>query len=90
VFREAVRSVRRDREGTLDGERARHEKLPHGLPFDQFHRDERGRLGAADVVDGDDVGVVQSRSRARLLLEAGQTLAVERELLRKHFQRDFA
>src|SRR5678815_4696135 len=41
------------------------ENVPQALPVDVLHRQEVPAVGRADVVDGDDVRVVQSRGRLR-------------------------
>ena len=44
----------------------------------------------ADVVDGDDVGVVERRDGTGLLLEAAEAVGIVREARREHFDRNVA
>ena len=46
------------------------------LPFEQLRDDVRRPVVAADVVDGEDVGVVERRGGARFQLEAAQAIGV--------------
>ena len=52
------------------------EQLAQRLALDELHRHVAQRVGAADVVDRDDVGVIEGRGGARLLFEAVQSSAV--------------
>ena len=58
------------------------------LALDEFHRDEVQLVGAVDLVDGDDVGVVERRGRAGLVLEAAAPLVVRGQLRRQQLERD--
>ena len=49
---------------------SRGEQLAQGLSLDELHGDVEGAVGLADVVDGQDVGVVESGGRSGFLLEA--------------------
>ena len=54
------------------------EMFPQGLPFDTLG-DEVGRpVNIADLVDSDDVGVIESRDRAGLLLEPSDPVRIFR------------
>ena len=55
------------------------------LAGDAFHRNKVNTISLADVVNGDDVGVVQRRSRLRFLHEALLTLGVGNLLRREDF-----
>ena len=61
-----------------------------GLPGHELHDDEVDALGGLDLVDGDDVGVVESGDRARLLLEAGAAGLVRQPVCRQDLDRDLA
>ncbi len=50
------------------------------LALDQLHHDVRPGVVLAEVVDGDDVGVAQRRSRTGLVAEPGQEVGVASEL----------
>jgi len=43
--------------------------------LDELHRHVGDVAGLADIVDGDDIGVVQAARGARLLIEAGFVIA---------------
>ncbi len=64
--------------------------LAEALPFHELHHDVRDAPFASDVVDGDDVRMAERRRRARLELEAAQTLRIRREVLGEDLQRDVA
>src|SRR4029079_17841229 len=49
---------------------------------DQFHYDKLDLAIRGDVVDGDDIGMVERRSRLRLLNEAALTVGI-REFVRR-------
>jgi hypothetical protein len=88
---EPLGGLRGDVEKPLRRERfARSQELAEGLPFHELHRDVGRPVGFADVVDGQDVGVVQSRGRARLLLEALAALGMAGHGGRQHLDRDVA
>ena len=76
---QSVGHLRRQREQLLDRNGAGRDELSQGLSLDELHRNERGPVRLADLVDRDDVGMVQGRGRARFLLEARQALGVARE-----------
>ena len=72
------------------GQRAGVQHFAQGLAVHELHRDVRGRVGRPDLMNRHDVGVVQRRSGARLLLEALATVGIGRELFRENLDRDFA
>ncbi len=78
----------------LGGQRSVRENLPQALSLHQLHRDVRdGSLPGgmiANFVDDDDVRMVKSRGRARLLLESLQCFTVTRPGLGQDFNGDFA
>ncbi len=55
-----------------------------------FHDEEKPRFGFADVVDGDDVGVIQSGSGARLSLESLDGNTILHLVRGQEFQSDHA
>ena len=67
-----------------DGERAVLEERPQRSPLDELHRDIGGALVLGDVVNGDDVGMVQSRRAAGFTLESLQALGVGGEIAGKN------
>ena len=56
--------------------------------LDQFHHDEIGVAFVTEVVDVDDVGMREPRSRLRLVGEALDEIVVGRELIAQHLDRD--
>ena len=69
---------------------ARGDELAQGLALDELHGDVDGPVGLADVVDRQDVGVVQGRGRAGLLLEALAAVGIGRRGRRQDLDRDLA
>ena len=77
--REAVRDGERQLNRFANRDRGRIHPFPKGLAFEQLRHDERRTGIGADVVHGEDVRVVQRRSRARFLFEPMQAIDVCRE-----------
>src|SRR2546422_6148810 len=71
----------------------RHWRLNHalsqGVALDEFRGDELMRIYLADLVNGQDVGMVQRGSGASFLLETAHALSIASEECRQHFQRHF-
>ena len=65
------------------------EALAERFPLEQLERQEGHPMVGADVVDGEDVGVIERGDRARLLLEPADTLGVG-DLGGKNLQCDVA
>jgi len=63
-----------------NGERSSGDLLAESLAIDEFGGDVGGAVGVPNVVDGDDVGVVESGSGAGLLGESKNSLGVLDEL----------
>ena len=80
--------------GEVDGgllwQRAARERVAQRLAFEQLRHDERQPAFDADVEDRDNVGVIERGGGLRFPLEAGETVRVQRELGRQHFDRDVA
>ena len=72
----AVGDLRADLDRLAHRDRAAVEPLAQGLAFQQLHDEVGGAVLRADVVDGDDVGMIESGDGARFLLEAAQAVAV--------------
>src|ERR1700758_5611051 len=66
----------------------RGDSFPKSLAFQELHGDERSRLVFGDLVDGADIGMIQSRGCARLLLETLQSYRVLRQLVWKKLKCD--
>ena len=86
---EAFANLHAEVEQPLRRQRARCKQLAQARPIDELHRDVGGRVGGADLVDRDDVGVIERRGRARLLLETAQAIRVLREQCRQDLDRHF-
>src|SRR2546428_5123437 len=69
----------------------RHWRLNHalsqGFALDEFRGDELMRIYLADLVNGQDVGMVQRGSGASFLLKSPHALSIASEESRQHFQR---
>ena len=87
---EAVGGLRGDAEERLRRQRTVRENLPQRSALDELHRDELDAVRGTDVVDGDEVRVVQRRSRARLFLEALDPLGVRSDRRGQHLEGDVA
>lgn len=74
----------RDAQGLPGLQRACREPLAQGHAVHELHRDEAHSLLFADLVDGDDAGVVQGRGGAGLALEAAQALGAGGDLAGQH------
>src|SRR5262245_35172269 len=89
---------RRERRGDLNGDikrgYRRHPSVSQNLPQShslyEFSGDEMGRIEIADLIDGDDVGVVERAGGSGLLLEPEQTLIVFGALFEQQLERDLS
>jgi hypothetical protein len=86
---EDVGDFRGDAERLAQLHRSAGHETAQRLAFDELHRDVGDRILAADVVDGHDVRMIESRGGARLLLEAPERLGAG-DVRRQDFQRDVA
>jgi hypothetical protein len=75
-LRQARRELRRDVDQVAQRQRPRGDPLAKGAAPDQFGRDERNAAFGADVVDGEDIGMVQGRGGPGLPLEPPEPVAV--------------
>ena len=66
------------------------ERLTQRRALEQLGDDVGLIVVGADVVDGEDVGVVQGRGRAGFLLEAAQAIGIAGPERRQHLDRDIA
>jgi hypothetical protein len=57
-------------------------------PVKKLHGDERRAIFLANVMNGADVGMIQSRCRLRLALKTSQGLRIARDFVRQKFQGD--
>ena len=89
-LREPRGDLRSDADGAPDREGLGGGKLPQRSSVHQLHRYVGRGTRLADLVDRDDVGMVQGRGGAGLLLEARQPIRVERDLLGQDFQSHLA
>ena len=66
------------------------QQLAQRLAFDQLHADVGLIAGLAQLVDGDDGGMVQRRGGAGFLFEAAQPIGIVREIGRQQLECDVA
>ena len=66
------------------------DQIVQRLAFHVLHGDEMHAVGFLDVVDGDNVGVIERRSRFSFLHEAAPPLRVLHLVLRQHLDGDEA
>ena len=64
--------------------------LTQRLPFEQLHHGVGDAVVAAEVVNGEDIGMRQRRDCMRLALEARQAIGIGRKLHRQDFERNLA
>ena len=74
----------------LEGGSAPSERLAQRRSLEQLRDDVRLIVVGADVVHGEDVGVVQDRGRTGFLLEAAQSNGIAGPQRRQHLDRDIA
>jgi hypothetical protein len=84
---QSARHTDGDVESLVEGQRPGGEDLPQRPPLDELLSDVMSPLLLVDLVDGDDIGVIQCRGRARLLPEPVQPLPVGGRILRQDLQR---
>ena len=87
---EPVRELRGEVQRLARGERAARDQLAQRAALDELHGDVAHAVVGADVEERDDVGVVERRGGARLLLEARATLGIGRDSGRQDLDRDLA
>ena len=71
-----LRNLRRDFNCLSHRQQAGAKQLAQRLPLYQLHRDVVSGTVLSEFVDGNDIGVVEGRCRARFLLEAVQPIIV--------------
>ena len=73
-----------------EGQRPSRDAVAQCFAVDELGRDEPAAGDLADLVDGENVGVVEGRGRAGLVGEAAQPAGVARERRRQQLERDLA
>ena len=68
-LRERIGHLAGDLKRLLERRSPASQQLPEGRAFDELHHDEELAVELADVVDGDDAGVVQRGRRSGFVLE---------------------
>jgi hypothetical protein len=76
--------LRGDLDGFTRGQRSTFDETVERLARNQFGCDPVGAVVAADVVNGDDVGVIEGAGRARFALETGDAIRVARHARWQH------
>ena len=87
---QAVRGLARDVERLGQRQRLSRHQRGEAAAVDHLHDDEGAVVLLADLVDGDDVGVVEGRGGAGLALEAGQAAGVRERGLGDELHRHLA
>ncbi len=87
---ERVRDLDAEVEDEVDGQRLAVDAVLERLSFEKFHGQKGPALLFADVIDGADVGVVQSRGSAGLAAEPVEHRKLAGDLIRQEFERDEA
>ncbi len=87
---EPVGDLHGEIEKLLHRERSGREQIAERLALHELHRDVGQRIGAADLVDGDDVRMVEGRHRARFFLEASDAIGLGGHLLGQDLERHVA
>src|SRR5271167_4968603 len=82
--RQTVGDLSTDLYGLANGQGAMVQPLTQGFAFQQLHNQVRSAILHTDVIDGEDVGMVQRRDAARLLLETVHPLGVGGDGLGQH------
>jgi hypothetical protein len=85
-----VGDVRGDFEQTFDFNRRAVDDVLKRSAFHEFHDDEGAAVVLLDVVDGTDVGMIESGGRASFALEALERLRILGHIVGKKFERDEA
>ena len=86
-LREAVGNLCAEVDRAFHRKRAVIDEIAQRLSFDQLHREIRGVIDAADFVDRDDVGMIESGGSARFLLETLEAGGVAGEFFGQDFDR---
>src|SRR6266852_6271581 len=73
---QTLRNLRRDFNHLSHWQQAGDEQLAQRFSLYQFHRDVVRGTVPSELIDGNDIGVVEGRCRARYLLEAVQPVTV--------------
>ena len=85
---ERIGDVNGDGEKNLRFERSPRKAVLQGQPLQKLHDDERLTILLPDFIDRADIGMVESRRRLRLALEAGQGLGVFYDVIGQKLQGD--
>ena len=84
---EPVGDLAREIEELARRQRSLRDQIREGLAFHELHRHPGHGLRLADVVDGDDVGIVERGRSLGFALESRQVRGIGREIRRKHLDR---
>jgi hypothetical protein len=74
-----VRDLKREVEQLASRDRAVIHSLSKRLPFEHLGHDERHARVGADVVHGEDIGMIHRRGGVRFLLESMEAISIGRE-----------
>jgi hypothetical protein len=87
---ERLGDLLRDGQSLIERQRPAREPLRQILAVDQFHHERANAGGLFESVNVRDIGMVESRQRLRLPLEAGQPVGILGERLRQDLDRHVA
>ena len=85
---ERIRNLNPERQQRLHLQRTPANAMLQRHPLQKFHGDEGTPVLFADVVNGANVGMIQSRCRLRLTLKASQAVRIEGDLFGQELKSD--
>ena len=81
------RGLYADVEDLAQGQRPALETLAHGFALDEFRHQEPRGVVIADLVDGQDVGMIERRGGTSLVKKTAEALGIDAELAAQDFER---
>ncbi len=86
----SVRQLRRNRDDFLEREVSSAHQFVKVFPVHEFHCDIRRRIHGADVINRDDSGMIERRSRSRFHFKTLHPLGMRSKLRRQNLQCNIA
>lgn len=87
---QTLRKLDREVDGSARCHARRRNELPQRFALEELRDDVVNPPGAANVVNGNNIGMIQRGDRSRLLLKSAQSIRISRERLGQHLQRNIA
>src|SRR5687768_3365875 len=87
---ERITDLDRDAQDAVEGHAAGRDDVVEGLALNVLHHDVINVIERSDVMDGDDVRAVKSRSGARLLHKPPLAVRIAKSIRAQHLQHDKA